>query len=91
MPTITEEEKKSNLRNDNIYSNKVILFNDNINTFEHVEMCLVQICKHDEKKAKKIAMEAHSKGRAVCFTGSLEVCEDISEKMGERGLTVSVE
>lgn len=91
MPTITEEEKKSNLRNDNLYSNKVILFNDNINTFDHVEMCLVQICKHEEMEAKKIAMEAHSKGKAVCFTGSLEVCEDIGEKMGEKGLTVSVE
>lgn len=91
MPPITDEEQKIFIKNDNIYSNKVVLFNDHINTFDHVEECLVQICKHGKLKAKKIAMEAHTKGRAVCFTGSLEVCELISEKMGEKGLTVTVE
>ena len=39
----------------------------------------------------KCAKEAHDKGRAVCYTGSMEVCELIAEKMGEKGLTVSVE
>jgi ATP-dependent Clp protease adapter protein ClpS len=91
MPPITEEEQKTNIRNDNIYSNRVILFNDSVNTFDHVEECLIKICKHEKSKAKKIAKEAHDKGRAVCYTGSMEVCELIAEKMGEKGLTVSVE
>jgi len=91
MPPITEEEQKINLKNDNIYSNRVILFNDSVNTFDHVEDCLVNICKHEKSKAKKIAKEAHDKGKAVCYTGSLEVCELIAEKMAEKGLTVTVE
>lgn len=91
MPPITEEEQETIIRNDNIYSNKVVLFNDNVNTFEHVEECLVQICKHGKLKAKKIAMEAHTNGKAVCYTGSMEVCESIAEKMGNKGLTVTVE
>ena len=91
MSTITEEEQKTIIKNDNIYSNKVILFNDNINSFDHVEDCLINICKHEKSKAKKIALEAHNKGKAICFTGSMEVCESISEKLGAEGLTVTLE
>lgn len=91
MATYTEEEKKTIIRNDNIYSNKVILFNDNVNSFDHVEDCLINICKHEKAKARKITLEAHNKGRAVCFTGSMEVCESISENLGAEGLTVTIE
>ena len=48
MSTITEEEQKTIIKNDNIYSNKVILFNDNVNSFDHVEDCLINICKHEK-------------------------------------------
>ncbi|MDX1960156.1 MAG: ATP-dependent Clp protease adaptor ClpS [Leptospiraceae bacterium] len=91
MSTFVEEEKKAELRDDTIYSHKVILFNDNHNNFDHVERCLIEICYKSEKEAKKIAMEAHTKGRSICYDGSLEVCETVSERMSAQDLTVSVE
>jgi ATP-dependent Clp protease adapter protein ClpS len=90
MPS-TQEETKQSLQNDQIYQHKVILFNDDLNTFDHVEHCLRAICKHSSKDAKRIAMEAHNKGRSICYKGSMEVCEDILEKMSSEGLTVSIE
>ena len=91
MPPKIEEELKESLKNDNVYANRVILYNDELNTFDHVEHCLKTICYHSTREAKRIAMEAHNKGKAICYKGSMEVCESIAEKMGNEGLTVSIE
>lgn len=76
---------------DDVYGNRVILFNDDFNSFDHVEYCLMHICFKSIKEANKIAMEAHSKGKAVCYEGSLETCETVAEKMSEQNLTVEVQ
>ena len=89
MP-ITEEETEVSTRIDNIYEHKVILFNDDVNPFDHVEDCLMRICFKSEKEAIRIAHEAHNKGKAICYNGSIEACETVAEKMGEERLTVSV-
>lgn len=89
----TEEllDKQEKLTTDNVYGNKVILYNDDINSFEHVEDCLMKHCHKSKKEAKKTAWDAHNNGRAVCFTGSLETCETVAEKMASSNLTVSIE
>lgn len=83
------EIQESPLRVDGVYKHNVILHNDSVNHFDHVESCLVKICKKSKKEAKKIAREAHNQGRAVCYSGSLEECETVAEALGEQGLTVS--
>lgn len=88
--TSTEISEKTEYTTDNVYRHQVILYNDDFNTFEHVEECLMAICKKDKKEAKRIAREAHEKGKAVCYTGSMEECETVGEKLSQEGLTVSV-
>lgn len=89
MPII-EEETEVSTRIDNIYEHKVILFNDDVNPFDHVEDCLMRICFKSKNEAKRIALEAHNKGKAICYEGSIEACETVAEKMGDEKLTVSL-
>ncbi|MCP5498793.1 MAG: ATP-dependent Clp protease adaptor ClpS [Leptospiraceae bacterium] len=92
MPNIHEELKQEELLStDNLYGNKVILYNDDYNTFDHVELCLMKICMKSEKEAQRIALEAHNKGRAICYEGSHEVCETVAEKMSLQNLSVTIE
>ncbi len=74
-----------------IYSHHVILFNDEVNSFDHVEDCLMRICFKTKHESKKIALEAHEKGKAVCYKGSLEECETVGEKLSSQKLTVEVQ
>ncbi len=90
MPDLIEEQTELLQKDDTIYSYKVILFNDDYNTFDHVEDCLMKICHLSWLKAKKVAMEAHKKGKAICYTGSLEECETVAEKLASENLTVTV-
>lgn len=55
----------------------VILFNDNVHSFEEVVLQVIKAVKCSPDQATKIAMEAHSKGEAVAFTGNKERCEHV--------------
>ncbi len=91
MPeSIIEEKSESKVREENIYSHFVTLYNDDYNTFEHVENCLMKICGMSLLQAKKTALKAHTRGSAVCYKGSLEACETVAEKLSAQNLTVSV-
>ena len=87
--TAVEEKKKYST--EDVYGKKVILYNDEFNSFDHVEECLRKICFKSKSEAKKIALEAHNKGKSVCYKGSLEECETVASLMAENNLTVSVE
>ncbi|TGM05013.1 ATP-dependent Clp protease adaptor ClpS [Leptospira jelokensis] len=82
-------EEDTKLKVDSIYSYFVILFNDSIHEFSYVEDCLMKLCFKTKREAKKIAMEAHANGKAICFQGSMEECETVAEHMTEANLTVS--
>ncbi|MCT8334924.1 ATP-dependent Clp protease adaptor ClpS [Leptospira sp. 85282-16] len=84
-PSIIEDTKTSF---DSIYFYFVILFNDSIHEFSYVEDCLMKLCFKTKKEAKKIAIEAHTNGKAVCFQGSMEECETVAENMTNANLTV---
>ncbi|MCB1180344.1 MAG: ATP-dependent Clp protease adaptor ClpS [Leptospiraceae bacterium] len=91
MGQIVEESQESKLIHDNLYSSKVILYNDDYNSFDHVILCVMKICHKSRSESMKITMTAHNTGKSVCFTGSMESCETVAEKMGSKNLTVSIE
>ncbi|TGM57560.1 ATP-dependent Clp protease adaptor ClpS [Leptospira biflexa] len=88
-PTKPIFEEKTSLKTDSVYSYFVILFNDSIHEFAYVEDCLMKLCFKTKRDAKKIAIEAHTNGKAICFQGSMEECETVAENMTNAQLTVS--
>jgi ATP-dependent Clp protease adapter protein ClpS len=55
----------------------VILFNDDVNPFDAVVLQIIKATKCLPEKAMAIALEAHTNGKAVSFTGYKERCEVI--------------
>ena len=53
----------------------VILFNDSSHSFDEVIHQIVATIKCSPSRASDLANEADSKGQAIVFTGTLEVCE----------------
>lgn len=91
MPELLEDIEEVALKDDNVYKHKVILFNDDFNTFDHVERCLMEICFLTSEQAQKLTFQIHHNGKGVCYQGSLEACETVAEKLTAQDLTVSVE
>ncbi len=64
---------------------QVVVLNDNDHTFAYVIEGLVRFCGHDVEKAYEIATMVHHSGRAIAWTGMLEVAELKQEQLKAMG------
>lgn len=69
---------------------KIVLYNDDINTFDFVIDCLIEICKHTLEQAEQCTFLVHFKGKCNVKTGSLEVLKPMHQQLLEKGLTSEI-
>ena len=72
-------------------SGTLMLYNDDVNTFEHVIKSLVEICGHDSVQAEQCAMIVHFKGSCEIKLGIVEVLNAMSRSLNAKGLNSKVE
>jgi len=72
-------------------SGSLILYNDDINTFEHVIKSLVEVCGHDAVQAEQCALIVHFKGSCEIKLGVVEVLNAMSRSLNAKGLNSKVE
>jgi ATP-dependent Clp protease adaptor protein ClpS len=69
---------------------ELILFNDDVNTFDFVIETLVEVCGHDPFQAEQCALTAHFNGKCGIMSGSLEILKPVHDEMTNRELTVVI-
>jgi ATP-dependent Clp protease adaptor protein ClpS len=69
---------------------KLIVFNDDVNTFDHVIECLVRICDHDELQAEQSALIIHYKGKATVKTGERGELSAMCQALCDEGLSAVI-
>ncbi|NOY51213.1 MAG: ATP-dependent Clp protease adaptor ClpS [Chlorobi bacterium] len=69
---------------------KLILFNDDVNTFEFVIDSLIEVCEHNPMQAENCAMITHFKGRCPVMSGSFKDLEPYHKALSKRQLTVEI-
>jgi len=69
---------------------KLILFNDDVNTFDYVIESLIEICNHDPITAEQLTMIVHFKGKCTVRVGEMEVLLPMGKGLTNRGLTISI-
>ncbi len=70
--------------------NDLILFNDDVNTFEFVIETLIDVCGHDPYQAEQCAMIAHYKGKCTVKSGTVLELKPPHDEMLNRKLSVSI-
>jgi ATP-dependent Clp protease adaptor protein ClpS len=69
---------------------RVIVLNDNHNTFDHVANTLARVVPGvSVDKGFQIADEIHNQGRAIVWTGDREAAELYWEQLKDAGLTMA--
>ena len=71
--------------------NQIVLFNDDVNTFDHVIDTLVRVCNHDSLQAEQCAMLVHYKGKCTVKTGELSKLEPMCSALLEAGLSAEIQ
>lgn len=70
---------------------KIVIYNDDVNTFDHVIECLIDICKHDTLQAEQLTVLIHYKGKAIVKEGEFEKLEPMCTALADRGLSAVIE
>lgn len=69
----------------------LILHNDDVNTFDFVIDCLVDVCAHDLQQAEQCAYITHYKGKCDIKKGEYDTLSLMKECLDNKGLTVSID
>ncbi|MEM6268131.1 MAG: ATP-dependent Clp protease adaptor ClpS [Bacteroidota bacterium] len=70
---------------------RIILYNDEVNSFEWVIQALVDICDHTNTQAEQCAWIVHMKGKYAIKSGAKRDMIDRCVALLDRGLTAEVE
>jgi ATP-dependent Clp protease adaptor protein ClpS len=69
----------------------LVLHNDDVNTFDHVIACLIQICGHELIQAEQCALIVHTKGKAKVKTAEKALLVQMKIALLNEGLTATIE
>ena len=71
-------------------NNEIVLYNDDVNTFDHVIETLIRVCSHDELQAEQCALLVHYKGKCTVKTGSFDELKPQCTQLLEAGLSAEI-
>ena len=72
------------------HNNQIVLYNDDVNTFDHVIDTLIAVCDHTAIQAEQCAILVHYKGKCTVKTGSLEELKSQCSLLLEAGLSAEL-
>lgn len=73
-----------------IKQNEIVLFNDDVNTFDHVIDTLVYACEHTPEQAEQCAIIVHYKGKCTVKTGAYDDLEPRCSLLLQAGLSAEI-
>lgn len=68
----------------------LVVFNDDVNTFEHVIKTLIDVCEHDPHQAEQCTWLIHYKGKCNVKHGAFNEMAEMRNAICERGLSAEV-
>lgn len=68
----------------------LMVFNDEINTFEHVIATLIKVCKHSPEQAEQCTLLIHHKGKCPVKSGSFDFLRPFREAICEAGIDARI-
>jgi ATP-dependent Clp protease adaptor protein ClpS len=69
----------------------LIVWNDDVNSFDHVINTLIQVCKHNKMQAEQCTMIIHNNGKCAVKKGSFDYLEPMAVAIIDRGIGATIE
>ncbi|HET9056077.1 MAG TPA: ATP-dependent Clp protease adaptor ClpS [Chitinophagaceae bacterium] len=69
----------------------LIVWNDEINTFEWVIQTLIEICDHSEEQAEQCAFIIHTRGKYAVKHGAYDELKPMCDAITERGIGATLD
>ena len=70
--------------------NEIVLYNDDVNTFDHVIDTLIFACEHTPEQAEQCSILVHYKGQCTVKTGIYDELEPRCTMLLDAGLSAEI-
>jgi len=87
---VAQPKEKHQLKEKAKKESVLVLYNDDVNTFDHVIDCLIAICDHSPEQAEQCAYLVHYKGQCTVKKGSFEALKPMKTALLEQHLSVVI-
>ncbi|RZJ25978.1 MAG: ATP-dependent Clp protease adaptor ClpS [Flavobacterium sp.] len=71
-------------------NNEIIIYNDDVNTFDHVIETLIRVCSHTAEQAEQCALIIHYKGKCTVKTGAMKELVPQCTMLLDAGLSAEI-
>lgn len=78
------------LEEETVDVNEIVLYNDDVNTFDHVINTLISVCEHSPQQAEQCSLIVHYKGKCTVKTGEYNDLKPRCSKLLEAGLSAEI-
>jgi len=90
---LMEKEKiqeKFEVLEEEVNQHEIILFNDDVHTFDYVIDSLIDICEHSPEQAEQCTFLVHYKGKCAVKTGEYDELKSRCSKLLQLGLSAEI-
>lgn len=90
MSTKEKYQEEIDVLEQEMLENQIILYNDEVNTFDHVINVLIYACDHTPEQAEQCSILVHYKGKCTVKTGPLEELTPRCSMLLDAGLSAEI-
>ena len=73
-----------------VKDHEIVLYNDDVNTFDHVINTLIYACDHTPEQAEQCSIIVHYKGKCTVKTGEFSELEPRCSMLLDAGLSAEI-
>ena len=88
--TETLIKEKTLSKKEIIEDNDLVIYNDEVNTFEHVINSLIKVCKHETIQAEQCTWIIHYNGKCAVKKGEFNRLKPMRDALCERGIDAKI-
>lgn len=90
MSTKEQISEELLLEEETVRQNEIVVFNDDVNTFDHVIQTLISVCDHTPEQAEQCSLIVHYKGKCTVKTGEYKDLEPRCTGLLNAGLSAEI-
>jgi len=90
MSTKEQSSEEVLLEKEQVKQYEIVLFNDEVNTFDHVIQTLIVACDHTAEQAEQCALIVHYNGKCTVKTGEYNDLKPRCSQLLQAGLSAEI-
>lgn len=90
MSTKEKASEELLLEEEVVTQNEIVLYNDDVNTFDHVIESLIYACEHTSEQAEQCSLIVHYKGKCTVKTGVYDDLKPRCTMLLDAGLSAEI-